>query len=94
MAAAIGCSAAEPREAPPLENTIAPFRMAQSQLANASWLANIALNAHPDADFRAHARAWSARVAERVAALGSDQYGPACRRPSRRRRPRSCYRAR
>ncbi len=117
-AAAIGCSAAEPREAPPvagladpgpiwagitdttsfgarmerhlagagaalealravdgmrtLENTIVPFRMAQSQLSNASWLANIALNAHPDADFRAHARAWSARVAERVAALGSD----------------------
>ena len=53
-------------------NTIVHYKMAESQLKNAGRLADLALNTHPDAGFRAHAQAWAGRIAEREAALGGD----------------------
>lgn len=53
-------------------NTVVPYKAAESELDNAGRLASIALNAHPEAGFRAYAQAWVGRIAEREAALGGD----------------------
>src|SRR5690606_35977907 len=53
-------------------NTVVPYKAAESELKNAGRLAALALNAHPEAGFRAYAQAWAGRIAEREAALGGD----------------------
>ena len=53
-------------------NTALPFYLARARLNEASALANIGLNAHPDPDFRSYAQVWKARLAARTAPLATD----------------------